>query len=88
MKVRHINSKKEFDLSKPCYVEYYDSCYGYLIAAKNGKILFFYRPNIGGINYEDLTEEFERIKCTACSGSGYYCGKACGACEGKGVELE
>ena len=24
--------------------------------------------------------------CTACSGSGYYCGRACGACNGTGLE--
>ena len=24
--------------------------------------------------------------CTACSGSGYYCGRECGACNGTGLE--
>lgn len=24
--------------------------------------------------------------CTACSGAGYYCGRACGACDGTGLE--
>ena len=24
--------------------------------------------------------------CTACSGSGYYCGRNCGACNGTGLE--
>ena len=29
----------------------------------------------------------KEIECTACSGSGYYCGMNCGACEGKGFEV-
>ena len=26
--------------------------------------------------------------CTACSGGGYYCGNACGACDGTGLETD
>ncbi len=28
----------------------------------------------------------ERVVCTACSGSGKYCGRDCGACDGTGFE--
>lgn len=43
--------------------------------------------------HEQLKEYFlneetskRRVKCTACSGSKYYCGKPCGACNGTGLE--
>lgn len=37
-------------------------------------------------NNETAIEDVERVACTACSGSGYYCGKSCGACGGSGLE--
>lgn len=31
-----------------------------------------------------LNSAEEKETCSACSGSGHYCGRACGACDGKG----
>ena len=32
------------------------------------------------------TQENVKVTCSACSGSGYYCGNGCGSCEGTGLE--
>lgn len=37
----------------------------------------YYLNNVKGWKLQD---------CTACSGSGYYCGGKCGACNGTGKE--
>lgn len=36
---------------------------------------------------EDI-KEIQEKECTACSGSGYYCGSNCGACNGTGKEYD
>lgn len=36
---------------------------------------------------EEINKPETKEKCTACSGGGYYCGKSCGACDGKGFNL-
>ena len=44
----------------------------------------------GGLNIDDyikeVSEKCVEKECTACSGSGFYCGKHCGACMGTGLE--
>ena len=37
-------------------------------------------------HYNKYVKGWKLSDCTACSGSGYYCGKACGACNGTGQE--
>ena len=37
-------------------------------------------------HYNKYVKGWKLRDCTACSGSGYYCGKACGACNGTGKE--
>lgn len=36
--------------------------------------------------YENYVKGWRLRDCTACSGSSYYCGGPCGACDGTGKE--
>ena len=44
------------------------------------------RKQARAVYYESFVKGWKLVDCTACSGSGYYCGKPCGACEGTGKE--
>jgi len=37
-------------------------------------------------HYNNNVKGWKLRDCTACSGSGYYIGKPCGACDGSGKE--
>jgi hypothetical protein len=37
-------------------------------------------------NYEKFVKGWKLVECGACSGSSYYCGGPCGACDGTGKE--
>ena len=35
-------------------------------------------------HFEKYVRGWKLVRCTACSGSGYYCGGYCGCCDGTG----
>lgn len=47
---------------------------------------FHERKKIRKEHYEKYVYKWKQRPCSACSGSGYYCGRACGACDGTGKE--